>query len=212
MTTRDTRRQCTVRSVLRRSAAVVLAGAWMLAGSIAPAVAATIHVKAERHGEYIDLEASALLAADAPTAWRVLTDYARYPAFIPDLRESRIVDRHGSVVTVRQSGDARLWLLHMPLDLTFEISESPPYRMQSRAVAGSMDGLESQYVIVPAASGVVLRYQGHVAPGFELFGAIEQYAVRENVARQFQALADEIERAGAATAGPAVAGAAPARP
>ena len=201
-------RQGAANAGLRRKAGAALACAWVLAGTIgamAPAMAATIHVKAERHGEFIDLEASALLEADAATAWRVLTDYARYAEFIPDLHRSRVVERHGSTVTVEQSGDARLWLLHMPLELTFEISESPPYRLQSHAVAGSMHGLESSYQIVPAASGIVLRYTGHVAPGFHLFGGIEEYAVRQNVTRQFQALADEIERSAAASP-PAVAG------
>jgi hypothetical protein len=41
--------------------------------------------------------------------------------------------------------------------------------------------------------------------GFELFGHFEQMAVEQNVARQFQALADEIERRSAAIRGLATA-------
>jgi hypothetical protein len=141
-----------------------------------------------------------VLDADAATAWRVLTDYGRYVEFIPDLRESQVVARHGAMVTVRQSGDAMLWLLRIPLEITFEITESPPDRLQSRAVAGSLRALASSYVLTPAPPGVRLDYTGRVAPGFELFGVIEEAAVRQNVARQFQALADEIERSGAGRA------------
>jgi hypothetical protein len=183
-----------IAGVARGTGAVMLVAAM----SWAQAAAATIHVTAERHGESIEIHASALLKAETATAWRVLTDYGRYAEFIPDLRVSRVVARNGATITVDQSGDAKLWLLRMPLDMTFEITESPPYRVHSRVVAGSLRALESSYVLTPASPGVYLDYAGHVAPGFELFGRLEQYAVQQNIARQFQALADEIERSGAA--------------
>jgi hypothetical protein len=59
--------------------------------------------------------------------------------------------------------------------------------------------LTSNYALTPVPSGTRLDYLGRVAPGFELFGRIEQSAVEHNIARQFQALADEIERQGALT-------------
>jgi hypothetical protein len=159
-----------------------------------PAPAATITVDTDRRGETIEIRASAELRADAATAWRMLTDYDRYPEFIPDLRMSRVVVRRGATVTVEQSGDAALWLLRIPLDITFEITEFPPSRLQSRSVAGSLRAISSSYWLTPAPLGVRLDYAGHVAPGFELFGPLEEIAVRQSVTRQFQALADEIER------------------
>ena len=147
-----------------------------------------------------------MLNTDVATAWRVLTDYGRYVEFIPDLRVSRVVGRYGSTVTVEQSGDA-VWLFNWPLDITYEINENPPSSLQSRAVAGSLRVLVSSYALTPVNSGTRLDYSGHVEPGFALFGKIEQNAVERNVARQFQALADEIERQGAhASSHPIVGG------
>jgi Polyketide cyclase / dehydrase and lipid transport len=171
-----------------------------------PAAAATITVDAERRGETIEIRATAELKADSATAWRVLTDYDRYPEFIPDLRASRVVARRGATVTVEQTGDATLWLLRFPLDITFEITEFPPNRLQSRGVAGSLRAISSSYWLTPASAGVRLDYAGHVAPGFELFGPLEQIAVQQSVARQFQALADEIERRSAAAVEEAATG------
>ena len=174
--------------------------AWALAVAAAqPAAAATITIGTERDGDAIDIRASVVLNADAATAWRVLTDYNRYTEFIPDLRLSRVVARRAATVTVEQSGDAALWLFKMPLDITFEIKEFPPNSLQSRAVAGSLRALTSSYALTRAGPGIRLDYVGRIAPGFELFGHIEQTAVEHNVARQFQALADEIERRSAAT-------------
>lgn len=164
-----------------------------------PAAAASISVHAERRGDAVEIRASAALNADAATAWRVLTDYDGYSRFIPDLLVSRVVARRGSTVTVEQSGHARLWLLRIPLDITYEVAESPPHRLQSRAVTGSIRSMESAYLLTPTSSGVNVEYAGRVEPGFDLLGRIAVYAVRQNVARQFQAMVDEIERVGATT-------------
>ena len=168
-----------------------------IALALPSAAAATIAVESERHGGTVNILASVVLDADIAIAWRVLTDYDRYMKFIPDLRMSRVVSRHGATVIVQQSGDAAIWLFKLPLDITFEITEIPPNRLQSRAVAGSLRALTSGYTLTPVGRGTRLDYNGHVEPGFALFGQIEQTAVERNVARQFQALADEIERQGA---------------
>ena len=188
---------CTLGWLLSALARCARASAFALASTIVwgqPGAAATVAVSAERHGDAIEVHASAQLETDAATAWIVLTDYDRYVEFIPDLRESRVVSRHGATVTVEQSGDAMLWLLRLPLRMTFEITETPPYGLESRAVSGTLRALRSRYVLVPSSSGVRLDYVGFIAPGYELFGLIEQAVVEQNVTRQFQALADEIER------------------
>lgn len=182
-------------AVKRLAAACALA---IMVAAAPCANSATIAVSAERQGDTIDIQASASLQADAETAWRVLTAYDRYTDFIPDLRTSRVVARRGATVTVEQSGDARVWLVPIPLDITFEVVESPPGGLRSHAISGSLRTLESSYVLTPTAPGVRLDYVGHIAPGFEFFGAIELYAVKQNVARQFQALVDEIEGRSAA--------------
>lgn len=198
--------QANAGAIVRRLVPIALVLLGLIAGR---ALAATITVGVSREADAIRIEASALLNADVATAWRVLTDYDRYVEFIPDLRVSRVVARRDGMVTVQQSGDATLWILRIPLDVTFEIAEFPPLRLQSRAIAGGLRALESTYQLTQDANGVRLDYAGRVATGFELFGPIERYAVERNIARQFQALADAIERRRIAGAGetPAAAGA-----
>ena len=190
--------------MLERGSAIALAMMLMLAGSRL-AAAATITINATLQGDAIDIHASAMLNADAATAWRVLTDYDHYAEFIPDLRVSRVVARDGAKITVEQSGDAALWLFKMPIHVTFEVNEMPPHSLQSRTVAGSMRVLASSYALAPIAAGVRLDYAGQIVPGFELVGRIEQMVVERNAARQFQALADEIERRSATPRGHVVA-------
>ena len=183
----------------------VAALALLVAAAPQTAASASITVVAQRDGDTIEIHASAALKASAATAWSVLTDYGSYSRFIPDLRVSRVVARDGARVTVEQSGDCILWRFKVPIDVTFEIDEVPPTRLESRAVRGSLRALASSYVLTPIGSGVRLDYAGRIAPGFELLGQIEQTAVEENIGLQFRALAEEIERRSVAGGEPATA-------
>jgi hypothetical protein len=119
------------------------------------------------------------------------------------LRVSRVVARHGPVVTVEQTGDAMFWMFRIPIAIRYEVTESPPNRLQSRATGGSLRALASSYVLTSMGSGIRLDYSGHIAPRFDLLGRIQQTAIRNSVEREFQALADEIERRSAVGADPA---------
>jgi ribosome-associated toxin RatA of RatAB toxin-antitoxin module len=166
----------------------------LLAAEALPATAApTIVTRIQRGSDAVVIEASAVLRADAATAWRVLTDYDRYAEFIPELRSSHIVARVGASVTVEQSGDAGSWLWRIPLHVTYRITEFPPYRIQSNATSTLFRALESTYRLTPSGLGVRLDYAGHLAPRTALFAPVEEVAIRQSVVRQFRALADEIE-------------------
>jgi hypothetical protein len=160
------------------------------------AVSSPVAVDVQREDDAFVIAASATLHADAPTAWRILTSYGEYARFIPGIRSSQVVARRGRVVTVEQSDDALLWPLHWPLRITYEITELPPDRIESRAVANLMPTLQSHYRLTPTAEGVRLDYNGHMEAGLGLRD-FEEWAIRRTVSRQFQALADAIERGGA---------------
>ncbi|HEX6138543.1 MAG TPA: SRPBCC family protein [Casimicrobiaceae bacterium] len=172
--------------------ALVLGAAW-------PAAAAAVTVRVERDGDDVVIEASALLRTDASTAWRILTDYDRYPDFIPGLHSSRIVARRGDRLTVTQSGDAPLGLLRIPVDITYEVTELPPNRLESTASASPLRAFESSYRLTPTALGVRLDYAGRLTTRSAWLGRIEQAAMQRSVVRDFEALADEMERAAGAS-------------
>lgn len=158
------------------------------------AAAATIAISLANRPGATEIEGSALLNADAGTAWRVLTDYEGYIDFIPGLQGSRIVARKGATVTVEESGDVTLGLVHRSLDVTFEVTEIAPTRLVSHVVAGDLRTLKSCYMLTTVGNRVRLQYIGQLDTEPALFGAIERLALKQNVARRFQALADEIER------------------
>lgn len=159
------------------------------------AAASPVVVDVQRDDDAFVIAASTTLRADAATAWRILTAYGDYARFIPGVRSSHVVGRHGPVVIVEQSDDALLWPMHWPLRITYEITELPPDRIESRAVASLMPTLQSHYRLTPTAAGVRLDYSGHMGGGLGTRD-FEEWLIRRTVSRQFQALADEIERNG----------------
>ena len=165
-----------------------------LAATASAAAAADVDIDVHRAEGVVVIDARAELKADPATAWRVLTDYARYTEFVPGMRESRVVERRGTHAIVAQSAEAPVWFARMPVEITYDIDEFPPSRIESSAKADALRALDSRYQISPAPEGVRLAYEGRVAPRSAWLGGIEQYALRRAIVAEFRALADRIER------------------
>ena len=174
----------------------------LLAGTLAAiasaAAAADVSIDVRRTEGVVVIDASAEIRADAATAWRVLTDYGRYPEFVPGMRESRVVARHGTHAIVTQSGDTPIGFTRMPVAITYDIDEFPPSRIESTAKGETLRELDSRYELSPTPAGVRLDYEGRLAPRSAWLGRIEQYALRQAIVADFQALADRIEHEAAA--------------
>lgn len=190
---------CIVRALLLASALAPTGADASTDTMTARASDPSVDVRIERQGDTLVIAASAPLVADAATAWAVLTDYAGYRDFIPGIRASRVVARHGTVVVVEQSDELALWFLSMPVRVVYEIDEFPRVRLQSRASAPALPPLSSTFVLARTDSGVRLDYVGHVGPGLPLLGHIEQQALQRVAIRDLDALVQEIERRGAVT-------------
>ena len=91
-----------------------------------------------------------------------MTDYERYAEFIPGVHSSRVTARRGSAVTVDQYDDAVLWLLRVPVHVTYEITEIPLSRVVSRATANPLPPLDSTYALTSMPSGRDMAWVGWV--------------------------------------------------
>ena len=161
----------------------------------AGAATTSIDVRRTDDGE-VSIVATALIAADIRTAWGVLTDYERYPEFIPGVRSSHVVMRQGDRARVEQSVDPPLFAFR-PMAVEYEIRESGPGRLHSLGTAqGSL--LDSAYRLTATDAGVRLDYTGRlvVPPGW--LAPLSRRTGERMLAQEFQALADEIELRGRA--------------
>jgi ribosome-associated toxin RatA of RatAB toxin-antitoxin module len=164
----------------------------------APAAAADLTVRVLQPKDGVVIEANAVLRADVATAWSVLTDYDRYDRFVPGLRSSRVLERRGVNVTVRQLSEASIGIFRTPMTITYEIVEDAPTEVRSRVVAGCDCALESVYVLTPLDGNVRLAYTGRFGAPADMRAALEVSAGEQQITRYLRALADEIERKAAA--------------
>jgi ribosome-associated toxin RatA of RatAB toxin-antitoxin module len=181
----------------------LLAAVYAAPGSAADDVS----IEAERRGDTIEIHARALIAAPVAVAWQVLTDYERLPGFIPGLTKSLIRERQGNRLVVEQAGEARFLMFSFPIEVRYEVVESPPSGISSRAIGGNLRRMNGRYELQPApaspgtegARGAVrLRYEGEMEPNFDVPPFIGLVAVRSMVEQQFTAMVAEIERRAAA--------------
>ena len=156
--------------------------------------AETIETRIEREGEYITVSASALMQVDARIAWEVLSDYDNLARFIPDMTSSRAVSRSGNRVRVEQKGEFGFFFYKQPVDVTLEVLEVPPHRIDARRIAGNIRELETRYELGTSAAGVRFDYSGRFIPDFSLPPLIGMPIVRRVVERRFRAMVEEIVR------------------
>ena len=148
----------------------------------------------QRTGTVFSARARATLDAPAAVAWKVLTDYDGLPRFIPGLTESRVLARDANRVLVEQKGEARFLIFSYPIEVRFEVRESPFEWITSRGIAGNLRRMSGRYDLQAAGSRLQLRYTGEFEPDFDLPPLIGALAVRTMVEEQFTAMVDEIER------------------
>jgi coenzyme Q-binding protein COQ10 len=67
------------------------------------------------------VEHSVVIEAPIAEVYSIITDYERYPEFLPDMKEVRIIDRHDGVALVRFELE-----LVMRLSYTLRLVEDPP--------------------------------------------------------------------------------------
>jgi ribosome-associated toxin RatA of RatAB toxin-antitoxin module len=180
-------------SALRRAA---LAGLLLAPGAYA--APAEIVVETTRQGDAYVVRARGDVDADAALAWRVLTEYDRYPAFVPDLHSSRVVSRGPDGVVVEQRGEMRFLWVRFPLEVRYQVQERPPSIVESRATSGSFREMTGRYELAQNGAALRVSYAGRLVPDFALPPVIGTIAVRWSVERQFTAMIAEIERQSAA--------------
>ena len=163
-------------------------------GLVRGAAALAIEAQIERQGEYITVNASALMQVDARIAWEVLSDYDHLAQFIPDMKISRVVSRDGNRVRVEQKGDFGFFFYRQPVEVMLEVVEEPQRRIDARRISGNIRDLETRYELKASDAGVKLDYVGRFIPEFSVPPFFGMAMVRRVIERRFRAMVEEIVR------------------
>lgn len=175
--------------------AVSVTSVLLAAGAAPPAFAGEeVHAEVRRTEDGLEVRAGALVTAPPSIVWQVLTDYEHLPGFIPGITRSVVKERRGNRLVLEQTGEARFLLFTFPVEVTYEVVESPQESVASRAIAGNLKRMSGRYDIEARGTGSRLRYAGFVDPDFDVPDFLEAAALRAMVGGQFAALVAEIDR------------------
>lgn len=183
-----------------------VAAAAAVAGSVAAApahCAQDVAVDAQLEANALVISARATISAPLPLIWRTLTDYDHLAEFVPGMKRSRLLERHGGTAIVEQLGEAKFLIFHYPIAVVVQSDEHYPATIAVRVLSGNLRQLAGAYRIdkLPGATDqFVLRWRGIIEPDIALPLFITAPGLSDTVADQFRGMVREIERRAAGSA------------
>jgi len=171
-----------------------------------------VKVEVRRDGRRFEAEAVLDLAADAQTVWDTITDYGALPSFMPGIRSCRVVERQALAkgaerLVVEQLGEFRFLLFAQAMTVLLNIEHQLLRVAEAKAVSfdlgifkrRAIDVFEGRYELTPLAARrsaprTQLRYTALIGLRLPPPPAIGNLAVRQNLAAQLEAVAQEVAR------------------
>ncbi|MBN8440409.1 MAG: SRPBCC family protein [Thauera sp.] len=147
-----------------------------------------------RVGSHFTVDMVAFAPVAAERAWAVLTDFEHMADFMPNLRSSEVLERNGSVIKVRQAGEARYGIFSSRFDFVREFTLSPRVDIRAYSTGGNIRRMDSLMHLEPEAAGTRLQYHAEVEPDFWLPPVLGPSFVRHETAEQFSAMIREMVR------------------
>jgi ribosome-associated toxin RatA of RatAB toxin-antitoxin module len=142
------------------------------------------------------IHAKLLLHASQKTVWKILTDYERLPSFIPQISESKIVQKVGNSKLLAQVGrEVIFFVIRVTFRVLLEIREIPYEQISFRDTARKDFAVfEGKWRILNKAQFMEISYFLDAEPKFEIFEFFTKSIIRNSIESIFFSLKSEIER------------------
>ena len=151
------------------------------------------NIEVQRKNGLFALDAVMHVAVPLDTAWEVLVDFEHMPSYQSDLQVSKVTERQGDRLLVRQQGIAKFGPFSSGFESERDIRQKPKTEILSTNVGGTVKHMVSTMKLAPEPGGTVLRYHAEVDPGWipPLLGPA---AMRDRTAENFSAMFREMQR------------------
>ena len=157
-------------------------------------------VKVARGNGNFNIDAVMHAPVPPDVAWEVLIDFDHMTSYQPGLAVSKVTERSGNRLLVRQQGIASFGPFSSGFESEREIRLSPKTEILSTNVGGTVKYLVSTMKLAPEPGGTLLRYHAEIDPGW-LPPLLGPAAMRDSTAEGFAAMIREMQRRQAAKAG-----------
>lgn len=134
------------------------------------------------------IEGSILVDQPPATLWAVLTDYNRLHEFIPGLTESRLIATP-SHQRLTQRGVLTWWAFRLLVQVTLEVTETPPSAIRFTAVSGDFLEHQGAWRLEPVDHRTRVRYDATLRPRFFIPPVIGAWMLKRQMRRTLEAVA-----------------------
>ena len=122
-----------------------------------------INVSVTRKGDVVRVRADFSVPVSAPQAFAVLTDYDHMRDFLPDVVESKIIQRSPSRLVVAQSARMKLGFISVPFETVRQVDLEPPGKLVSHALSGTVSKAEVTTTLVETEGTTLVTYDSEAA-------------------------------------------------
>jgi ribosome-associated toxin RatA of RatAB toxin-antitoxin module len=146
-------------------------------------------------GEKGEYYGQVLTRGKPEVAWQVLTDYANFKNFLPNIADSKIVKEEGVVKIFEQVNIVDLWLVTKKFTVQIAATENPPQKVDFQLVKGDLGKLKGTWAIKNLPNNrVLITHQVNVAPVSKSEEAIFYGIYESSLESTLSAIATEITK------------------
>jgi ribosome-associated toxin RatA of RatAB toxin-antitoxin module len=111
------------------------------------ASAAETRTSVRQEGTQLTVEGWVLTAAERATAWAVLTDYARFPEFVPGIYANKVLEAGNGTKTIEQRGEVVSGQFRMPYAGVMQVREHAGEGLDIQFLSGPFKDVRGEWNI-----------------------------------------------------------------
>lgn len=127
-------------------------------------------------------------------AWDVLTDFDHMAQWVPNVAESKVLNRDDTSVTIEQRGVAKYGAASFPYTTERKIELNPPDSIKTKQLRGSMRRVESTMILASDAKGTSINYRLEIVPSLLTAAVLTKSFLQQEIGEQFTAIIAEMVR------------------
>jgi coenzyme Q-binding protein COQ10 len=141
------------------------------------------------------VRAAVRIKASPEAIWRVMTDCAQTPSFVPGLKGCRRIDGAADGSWEDIEHEVRYSWLLPTIRYVFRAHYDRPHRIDFRRTSGDLKEEEGTWLLTqtPDASATVVEYEVYVDPGFWIPQVLVSRSLRKDLPAALSGLRDRVE-------------------
>jgi len=168
---------------------------WVLASGVAAAAESPIRsIEVVRAADAYVADLTMFAPVPGGLAWTVLTDFEHQPEWVPNLRESKVIESDGNTLTIEQRGVAKFGIASFPYVSVRQIVLEPERTVRAKQLKGSLRRVESLMTLSPDGNGTQLQYHLEMVPTGLASAVLSEDFLRHELTEQFSAIIAEMVR------------------